>query len=154
MGSFNELAKDMEVSPTGLLQVAGRLQLTGVAPPGITGAGTALSASETNYWILGRMPVAGVLEDAVIRSDEKGVGASTTIDIFKVPSGSVIASVASGTILVTQVAANGLTDATDEVLTVSSANKAVAKGSLIVMRIVTQGSEVLEPVAYDLRFRV
>lgn len=154
MSNLVEMASDMEVSPDGLLQMAGRMMMTGQVPLDISAQGTALTASETNYYILGRMPVAGVLEDAIIRSDESGVGASTTIDIFKVPSGTVIASVGTGTILVTQVAANGLTDATDEVLTISAANKRVDKGSLIVMRIVTQGSEVLEPIGYDLRFRV
>jgi hypothetical protein len=150
MANMVELAKDMAVSPDGLMHTAGRIHFSGQIPEKHD-ANTALTASTTWYQLIGKLPVPAVLVSGVIRSEAKGVGASTVLDILKVASGT---DLAGGTTLVTQVATNGLTDDTDYPLTVTAAAKACAKGSMIYAKLVTQGSEVLKPLLYDLEFQV
>ena len=150
MGSMNEIAKDMAVSPDGFMQSAGRIHFTGQAPEYID-ASTALASSATRYSIVGMMPCGGTLVRAFVRSDEKGVSSSSTFDVLKAASATALAS---GTAIVTQLETDDLTDATNWELSPVAGACNLVKGDMVIIKIVSPGSEVLEPVAYDLEFQV
>lgn len=150
MANMNELAIDMEVSPDGLMQSAARIHFTGQAPEYID-ASTALASSATRYSIVGIMPCKGTLINAVVRSDEKGVSASSLLNILKAASGTALAS---GTAIVTQLECDDLTDATNWELTPTAGDCNLDKGDMIIIKHVAPASEVLEPLGYDLEFQV
>jgi hypothetical protein len=143
MVSKKDIADELGITVDALHLNASRYIMERQAPGSID-ANVALTASTTFYVKLGRVPKACVLESVTIRASAIGVGATTTIDILGVPSGT---AVTSGTALVTQLAANGLTANTDYDMTVTAANKNLAAGTDIVAKIVTQASETLKPLS-------
>ncbi|MDD5614883.1 MAG: hypothetical protein PHH85_01625 [Candidatus Methanoperedens sp.] len=152
-----QLADDLGISIDGLQYNAGMFiiqkQFVGAVAATATGDfGTAMTASTTTYHVLGRMPKAGQLVEGKIRAHAAGVGATTTLDILKVASGT---AVSSGTAMVTQVATNGLTADTDYSLAPKTdGSQNTGAGDLIVAKIVTQGTETLTPPIIDLKFRL
>lgn len=144
-----DLADELNVSQEGLV-LSSLVKMEAIVPTNIA-PNTALTASTTFYGYLGRAPKGCELVEGTIRSEAKGVGATTTLDVLKVPSGT---AVGSGTAIVTQIATNGLTNATDEKLApTTDGTQILAAGDSVFVKIVTQGSEVLKPVSVSLKFR-
>lgn len=150
MGNIEQLAKEVGASVEGAKIAIGEYKLDSIAPSTIAPA-TALTASTTFYGLIGTVPKACKLVAGNIRSEAAGVGATTTIDILKVPSGTAIAS---GTAIVTQILANALTAATDKKLApVATGVENIAEGCQLWAKIVTQVSETLKPVAISLTLK-
>lgn len=152
MGLKERIADEIGSSPDGINYTSGKLRIqkqviAAVAATATGDANTALTASTTTYHILGKLPKAGIITSAIVRSEAAGV-AGATIDIFKVASGT---AVTSGTAIVTQIAGNALTGATDlKLAVVTTGAQNIAAGSLIVAKIVTGASETLKPPFFDI----
>lgn len=105
---------------------------------------TAITASVTRYFNLGIAPFPCTLKQASIRAKGIGVGASTTIDLLKLPSGT---AVASGVAMITQIAANALVANTNYKCAISSVTGAatLAVGDSVFLKVVSQATETLTP---------
>ena|SRR5271157_4196313 len=109
---------------------------------------TAMASSVTVYHALGIMGWSGQLKAGMIKAHAPGIGATTTLDVLKVPSGT---AVTAGVAMVTQVATNALTADTNYQLAVKSdGSQNFNAGDTIVVKIVTQGTETLTSPAIQL----
>lgn len=145
------LAGEVGASREGVQQILGEVQLNGIAPTTIAPL-TALTASTTFYALIGTVPKACKLVGGTIRSNAAGVGATTTLDVLKVPSGT---APSAGTAIVTQIATNALVADTDTKLApVTTGVENIAAGCEIYVKIAAQGAETLKPVAVNLVFRL
>lgn len=146
----SDLADELNISVEGLVNNITNIRIEGKAPTHIDD-NTACTASSTFYVFLGRLEKAAKIVEGKIRSIAAGVGASTTLDILKVPSGT---APSSGTAIVTQVALNGITANTDSKLAPKTdGSENCAAGDMIFAKVVTQASETLKPLAVSLRFK-
>lgn len=148
MVSKQELAGELEIPVDALHYNAARHIIDGQAPKNVNGD-TALTASTTYYTLLGILPRNATLESVDVRSEAAGV-AGATIDILKVPSGT---AVGSGTAVVTQIAGNALTAATNYAMTVTAAAKQFSAGDALVAKIVSGGAETLKPLLIKAVFK-
>lgn len=147
MGSIEQLSNEIGASKEGVVMALGEYRLDGICPTTIAPL-TAITASTTFYALIGKVPKACKLMAASCRSNAAGVGATTTLDILKVPSGT---APSSGTAIVTQLATNGLTANTDYKLAVKSdGSENIAADCDIYAKIVSQGAETLKPVTVNL----
>lgn len=106
-------------------------------------ANTAMTASVTTYTIAFIAPTPMVLKRALVRAAAVGVGATTTIDVMKAPSGTALTS---GVAMITQIAANGLTANTNYNASVKTdGSQNINSGDLVFVKVVTQTSETLKP---------
>lgn len=153
MGVTDRLASEVGTSKQGIIYTSGKLHIQNmcVGPSAtdysqVGDANTALLASKTIYSVVGRVPKTGKVTRVIIRSEAAGV-AGATIDILKAASGTAISS---GTAVVTQIAGNAITSATDYTMTVVTTDASnVTAGSLIVCKIVGGGGETLKPLFVD-----
>lgn len=156
MGSaIKSLADETGMSIPGVALTSGKWRMqkqiiAAVAATATGDANTALTASTTTYHIIGMMPKAGTLSSVIIRTEAAGV-AGATIDLLSVASGT---AVTAGTALITQIAGNTPTAATNYKATITEANKTVAAGALIVLKLVTGAAETLKPLFVDVEFQL
>lgn len=148
MSSRRELAEEFEIPQDALHYNVARHKINGQAPSNVDG-NTAITASTTYYTLLGILPRPATLESLDIRSEAAGV-AGATIDILKVPSGT---AVGAGTAVVTQIAGNALTAATNYAMTVTAAAKNFAAGDALVAKIVGGAAETLKPLLVKAVFK-
>lgn len=147
MASIDQLAGEAGASKEGVMMAIGEYRLDGICPTNIAPL-TAITASTTFYAYLGKVRKASKLVGGKIRSNAAGVGATTTLDILKVPSGT---APSAGTAIVTQIAANALVADTDTKLApLTDGTENIAAGSDIYVKIVAQGAETLKPVTVNL----
>lgn len=149
MGVKDKLADEVESSQEGVVLTSGRLIMQDRADGD---ANTAMTASVTRYYFMGILPKSAKLIEATVRAAAAGVGATTTIDIMKVASGTAMTS---GTAIITQIAANALTADTNYKAAVKSdGSENCGDGNAIIMKIVTQASETLKPPSIRAIFKL